>query len=34
LISKKIFENKIEFKDLVGSMMSFGEKDFEFDEEA
>lgn len=34
LISKKIFEGKIEFKDLVGSMMSFGEKDFEFDEEA
>jgi len=34
LISKKIFENKIEFKDLVGSMMSFGDKDFEFDEEA
>ena len=26
--------SKIEFKDLVGSMMSFGEKDFEFDEEA
>jgi len=34
LISKKIFENKIEFKDLVGSMMNFSEKDFEFDEEA
>ena len=34
LISKKIFENKIEFKDLVGSMMNFTEKDFEFDEEA
>jgi magnesium chelatase subunit I len=34
LISKKIFENKVEFKDLVGSMMNFSEKDFEFDEEA
>jgi magnesium chelatase subunit I len=36
LISKKIFENKIEFKDLMGSMMDFGNKDFEeeFDEEA
>ncbi len=34
LISKKMFESKIEFKDLVGSMMNFGEKDFEFDEEA
>ncbi|HEX7844996.1 MAG TPA: magnesium chelatase, partial [Chitinophagaceae bacterium] len=34
LISKKIFESKIEFKDLVGSMMDFNEKDFEFDEEA
>jgi magnesium chelatase subunit I len=34
LISKKIFESKIEFKDLVGSMMNFTEKDFEFDEEA
>ena len=34
LINKKIFENKIEFKDLVGSMMNFNEKDFEFDEEA
>ncbi len=34
LISKKIFESKIEFKDLVGSMMNFDEKDFEFDEEA
>jgi magnesium chelatase subunit I len=35
-ISKKIFENKIEFKDLMGSMMNFGNKDFEeeFDEEA
>ncbi len=34
LISKKIFESKIEFKDLVGSMMNFNEKDYEFDEEA
>lgn len=36
LISKKIFENKVEFKDLVGSMMNFGNKDYEeeFDEEA
>ncbi len=34
LISKKMFESKVEFKDLVGSMMSFNEKDFEFDEEA
>jgi magnesium chelatase subunit I len=35
LISKKIFENKIEFKDLMGSMMNFGSKDYEeeFDEE-
>ncbi len=34
LISKKIFESNVEFKDLVGSMMNFNEKDFEFDEEA
>lgn len=36
LISKKIFESKIEFKDLIGSMMNLGGKDFEeeFDEEA
>lgn len=34
LISKKIFETRVEFKDLVGSMMNFNEKDFEFDEEA
>jgi magnesium chelatase subunit I len=35
LISKKIFENKIEFKDLMGSMMDFGNRDYEeeFDEE-
>jgi magnesium chelatase subunit I len=36
LISKKIFENKIEFKDLIGSMMNLGNRDYEeeFDEEA
>lgn len=34
LISKKVFETNVEFKDLVGSMMNFTEKDFEFDEEA
>ncbi|MBL0234498.1 MAG: magnesium chelatase [Chitinophagaceae bacterium] len=34
LISKKMLENQIEFKDLVGSMMNFTEQDFEFDEEA
>ncbi len=34
LISKKMFESKVEFKDLMGSMMNFSEKDFEFDEEA
>ncbi|MFZ9388823.1 MAG: magnesium chelatase [Chitinophagaceae bacterium] len=34
MISKKMFESKVEFKDLVGSMMDFGNKDFEFDEEA
>ena len=36
LISKQILENKIEFKDLIGSMMNLGKKDFEeeFDEEA
>ena len=36
LISKKIFESKIEFKDLMGSMMNLGNKDYEeeFDEEA
>lgn len=34
LISKKMFESKVEFKDLVGSMMNFNDKDFEFDEEA
>jgi magnesium chelatase subunit I len=34
LISKKMFESKVEFKDLMGSMMNFDEKDFEFDEES
>jgi len=34
LISKKMFESKVEFKDLMGSMMDFSEKDFEFDEES
>lgn len=36
LISKKIFESKIEFKDLIGSMMNLGGKEYdeEFDEEA
>lgn len=36
LISKKMLESKIEFKDLMGSMMNFDSADFEeeFDEEA
>ena len=36
LISKKIFETRVEFKDLMGSMMNLGGKDYdeEFDEEA
>lgn len=36
LISKKIFESKIEFKDLIGSMMNMGGQGYEeeFDEEA
>ena len=36
LISKKMLESKVEFKDLVGSMMNFDTGDFEeeFDEEA
>ena len=35
LISKKIFESKIEFKDLIGSMMNMGPQTYdEFDEEA
>jgi magnesium chelatase subunit I len=36
MISKKIFESKIEFKDLIGSMMNMGTQGFEeeFDEEA
>jgi hypothetical protein len=29
-----MFESKVEFKDLMGSMMNFDEKDFEFDEES
>jgi magnesium chelatase subunit I len=33
LISKKILENKIEFKDLLQSMMNFSDKDFEDDED-
>jgi magnesium chelatase subunit I len=35
LISKKILETKIEFKDLIGSMMNLGNKNYEeeFDEE-
>lgn len=36
LISKKIFETRVEFKDLIGSMMNLGGSDYEeeFDEEA
>lgn len=36
LISKKIFESNIEFKDLIGSMMNLGGQDYqeEYDEEA
>lgn len=36
LISKKVLEAKIEFKDLIGSMMNLGTKSYddEFDEEA
>ena len=36
LISKKIFETGVEFKDLIGSMMNLGASDYEeeFDEEA
>jgi magnesium chelatase subunit I len=36
LISKKIFETRVEFKDLIGSMMNLGSTDYEeeFDEEA
>ncbi len=35
LISKKIFESRVEFKDLIGSMMNLGPRDAEeeFDEE-
>lgn len=31
LISKKMFETEVQFKDLVGSMMNFNEHDFEED---
>ena len=36
LISKKVFEGKIEFKDLIGSMMNLGNRNYEeeFDEES
>lgn len=35
LISKKLFESRVEFKDLIGSMMNMDtSNDFEFDEEA
>ena len=36
LISKKIFESNIEFKDLIGSMMNLGTQEYQddFDEEA
>lgn len=36
MISKKILQSKIEFKDLIGSMMNLGNKSYEeeFDEEA
>ena len=36
LISKKVLETKVEFKDLIGSMMNMEDKNFEeeFDEEA
>ena len=36
LISKKVLETKVEFKDLIGSMMNTGPQDYEeeFDEEA
>jgi magnesium chelatase subunit I len=35
LISKKVLESKVEFKDLIGSMMNMGNKyEEEFDEEA
>ena len=36
MISKKIFEGKIEFKDLMGSMLNIGSQHFseeDFDEE-
>jgi magnesium chelatase subunit I len=31
LISKKVLDGKIEFKDLMGSMMNFGAMNFEDD---
>ncbi|HKG67498.1 MAG TPA: hypothetical protein VKA92_01425, partial [Segetibacter sp.] len=31
LISKKMLDGKIQFKDLMGSMMNFGEMNFEDD---
>ncbi len=34
LISKKMLEGRIEFKDLMGSMMNFGEMNFEEEEES
>lgn len=34
LISKKMFESKVEFKDLIGSMMNLGDYSEEFDEES
>lgn len=36
LISKKTFESQVEFKDLIGSMMNLGGKEYEdeYDEEA
>jgi magnesium chelatase subunit I len=32
LISKKIIENKIEFKDLIGSMVNLGSSSYRDDE--
>jgi magnesium chelatase subunit I len=36
LISKKMFESKVEFKDLIGSMMNLGSQNYEeeYDEES
>ena len=33
LISKKVIEGKIEFKDLIGSMMNLGQMNYNDDEE-